>query len=102
MVTVSFRHELNYLNQKLIEDVIKKFDPVELLTSRRLLLHALANILESRVEQAYRPGSVPDAVIQEIAEQVAEENGDCRQALEILLRAGRKVDQQGGTEQSST
>jgi len=30
-----------------------------------------------------------------IAEQVAENSGDCRQALNTLLRAGRKADQEG-------
>jgi cell division control protein 6 len=48
--------------------------------------------LEKRVEQAFRPGSVSNEVIEEIAGQVAANSGDCREALEILLRAGRKVD----------
>ncbi|MXR52037.1 AAA family ATPase [Halovenus sp. WSH3] len=52
----------------------------------------LKNILEKRVEQAFRPGTVPDEVIEKIAEQVAENSGDCREALEILLRAGREAD----------
>lgn len=55
----------------------------------------LIQILEKRVEQAFQPGTVPEEVIQEIAEQVAAENGDCRQALETLLKAGRKADQEG-------
>jgi len=54
----------------------------------------LEQILEERVEQAFRPGAVPDKVIEEIAEKVAEESGDCREALEILLRAGRKADRE--------
>lgn len=53
----------------------------------------LAEILEKRVEQSFRPGTVADEVINHIAERVAEENGDCRKALELLLRAGRKADQ---------
>jgi len=60
--------------------------------------HQLAEILEKRVEQAFRPGSVPDEVIQAIAEQVAKETGDCRQALKLLLRAGRRADLEGESE----
>ncbi|MFB6254215.1 MAG: cell division control protein Cdc6, partial [Halobacteriaceae archaeon] len=41
------------------------------------------------------PGTVPDEVIEEIAEQVASNSGDCREALEKLLRVGRRVDQEG-------
>jgi cell division control protein 6 len=53
----------------------------------------LEEILSKRVEQAFKPGTVPDEVLGEIAEQVAENSGDCREALEKLLRAGRKADQ---------
>ncbi|WP_435185887.1 Cdc6/Cdc18 family protein [Halobellus sp. EA9] len=53
----------------------------------------LAEILEKRVEQAFRPGAVPDEVIEAIAEQVAEQSGDCRKALQKLLDAGRKAEQ---------
>jgi cell division control protein 6 len=52
----------------------------------------LEEILSKRVEQAFKPGTVADDVIEEIAEQVAENSGDCRVALETLLRAGRKAD----------
>jgi cell division control protein 6 len=55
----------------------------------------LQKILKTRVEQAFKPGTVPDDVIEEIAEQVADNSGDCRKALEILLRAGRKADKKG-------
>lgn len=58
----------------------------------------LVDILEQRVEQAFRPGTVPDAVVEEIAERVAESSGDCRKALELLLKAGRKADQEGVSE----
>jgi len=58
----------------------------------------LQEILNDRVEQAFRPGSVPDEVIEEISQRVAETSGDCRQALEVLLRAGRKADQEDSTE----
>jgi len=55
----------------------------------------LQEILSKRVEQAFKPGTVPDEALEEIAEQVAENSGDCREALETLLRAGRKADQEG-------
>ena len=55
----------------------------------------LERILKKRVEQAFKPGTVADDVLEEIAEQVAENSGDCREALEKLLRAGRKADQEG-------
>lgn len=56
----------------------------------------LQEILAKRVEQAFKPGTVPEEVIEEIAEQVAANSGDCREALEKLLRAGRRADQEGG------
>ena len=55
----------------------------------------LEQILDKRVEQAFRPGSVSNEVIEEIAGQVAAKSGDCRVALEKLLRAGRKADREG-------
>jgi cell division control protein 6 len=55
----------------------------------------LEQILDKRVEQAFRPGSVPDEVITEIAEQVAENSGDCREALRLLLRSGRAAENNG-------
>ncbi len=58
----------------------------------------LESILEKRVEQAFRPGVVDDEVVRRIAEQVAESSGDCREALEMLLRVGRQVDREGGSE----
>lgn len=61
----------------------------------------LQEILEKRVEQAFRPGTVPDKVIEKIAEQVADTGGDCREALETLLRAGRKADQKDLTKVST-
>jgi cell division control protein 6 len=58
----------------------------------------LEQILKERVKQAFRPGTVPEEVIEVIAESVAEKSGDCREALETLLRAGRKADQEGESE----
>jgi cell division control protein 6 len=52
----------------------------------------LREILENRASRAFRSGSVSDEVLNEIAERVAEQSGDCREALEMLLRAGRKAD----------
>jgi cell division control protein 6 len=60
----------------------------------------LQEILSKRVKQAFKPGTVPDEVLEKIAEQVAENSGDCREALETLLRAGRKADQKGLSEVS--
>lgn len=62
--------------------------------------HQLEQILEKRVQQAFRPGTVPDEVIEKIAEQVADKGGDCRKALKLLLRLGRRADKQGETELS--
>jgi len=56
---------------------------------------ALEEILQDRVDKAFRPGTVPTEVIEEIAEKVAENTGDCRKALSKLLNAGRKADQEG-------
>ncbi|WP_206042110.1 Cdc6/Cdc18 family protein [Haloarcula argentinensis] len=60
----------------------------------------LQEILKKRVKQAFKPGTVPDEVLEAIAEQVAENSGDCRVALEKLLRAGRKADKKGLSEVS--
>lgn len=57
----------------------------------------LENILEKRVEKAFRPGTVPSEAIEKIAEKAAENSGDCRRALNLLLNAGRKADQRGDT-----
>jgi len=57
----------------------------------------LEQILDKRVEQAFRPGSVPEKVIEEIARRTAENSGDCREALKLLLRAGREAEVNGLT-----
>lgn len=54
----------------------------------------LVDILAPRVEQAFRPGTVSDGLLEHIADTVADRSGDCRQALELLLHAGRKADQE--------
>lgn len=58
----------------------------------------LEKILEKRVEQAFKPGTVSDEVIEEIAERVAENSGDCREALQKLVRAGRIADKEDRTQ----
>ena len=58
----------------------------------------LTEILERRVEQAFRPGTVTDEAIEKIAETVAENSSDCRKALESLLQAGRSTDARGESE----
>lgn len=57
----------------------------------------LVSILETRVEQAFRPGTVSDEVLTAIAERVSEEGGDCRKALQMLLKAGRKAERDGAS-----
>lgn len=52
----------------------------------------LVQILDRRVEQAFKPGTVPDDVIEEIADRVSENGGDCREALQLLLKTGRKAE----------
>lgn len=58
----------------------------------------LTEILEQRVQQAFRPGAIPDEVIQEIAERVTKRDGDCREALKLLLQAAREAEKQGESE----
>lgn len=55
---------------------------------------SLTGILEERVERAFKPGAVTETVTDRIAAIVAEEGGDCRRALNILLRAGREADRE--------
>jgi cell division control protein 6 len=55
----------------------------------------LGDILEQRVEQAFRPDAVEDDVIATVAEKVATQSGDCRQAFDLLLEAGRTADRSG-------
>lgn len=49
----------------------------------------LVAILRERASQAFRSDAVTDEAIAGIAEYVADGGGDCRQALELLHRAGR-------------
>lgn len=54
----------------------------------------LAEILEQRVAQAFQQNTVSDHVITLIADIVAEANGDCRHALNMLLDAGRRAEKE--------
>ena len=55
------------------------------------------DILEARVEEAFRPGAVPEEVLEYVADVTAEPPvyGDVRYALDLLLYAGYLADRQG-------
>jgi cell division control protein 6 len=54
----------------------------------------LTEVLEKRAEKAFRDGAYDSEVIEYIAEKVAEGDSDCRRALKMLQRAGRKADRE--------
>jgi len=54
----------------------------------------LSEILDQRAEEAFHPRAISDHVLELVARIVAEEGGDCRKALNMLLRAGRRADQE--------
>lgn len=54
----------------------------------------LAAIIHARVDQAFHQGAVADSVIDHVAGIVADQNGDCRDALTLLLRAARHAERQ--------
>jgi cell division control protein 6 len=54
----------------------------------------IADILEQRADEAFRPRAVSDHAPRLIADIVADDGGDCRQALNMLLRAGRRADRE--------
>ena len=54
----------------------------------------LADILRSRIKEAFKPGAVEEDTITLIAD-VASRWGDARLALELLLRAGMMADEEG-------
>ena len=60
----------------------------------------ITQIPQDRVDQSFRPGTVPSDTTQKIAEIVADNSGDLRNALQLLLRAGRKADREGQKEVS--
>lgn len=54
----------------------------------------IIDILEERVDKAFRPNSVPSEVLEKIAD-FASTSGDCRLALKCLMKAGRRADYEG-------
>jgi cell division control protein 6 len=58
----------------------------------------LRDILKDRGELAFRPGSVPPAVISLCAAQAAQEHGDARRALELLRVAAEVAERNGADE----
>jgi cell division control protein 6 len=56
----------------------------------------LTEVLEKRAEKAFRDGAYDGEVIEYIAEKVAEGDSDCRRALKMLQRAGRKAKRENG------
>jgi cell division control protein 6 len=54
----------------------------------------LVKILRQRVDHAFRRGTVTGKVLEVVADAVSEQGGDCRQALNLLLRAGRTAENQ--------
>ncbi|MFX0094247.1 MAG: Cdc6/Cdc18 family protein [Candidatus Hodarchaeota archaeon] len=57
----------------------------------------LNEILTCRVEEGFRPGTVPTEIIQQIAGITADEGGDARVAIELLWLAGKRADQAGSS-----
>lgn len=53
----------------------------------------LFQILKERANQAFKPGTIADNTLKLIAEIAARDTSDCRQALSMLLRAGRTAQQ---------
>lgn len=53
----------------------------------------LVAILEERVHEAFQRDTISTEVLDTIAAVVADQSGDCREALNQLLRAGRRAEQ---------
>ena len=53
----------------------------------------LVEILQARADQAFNQDGVTDAAIDRVAAIVAQQGGDCREALVLLLRAARLAEQ---------
>lgn len=49
-------------------------------------------VLHDRVEEAFQPEAVSEQALTTIADRFADNSGDCRQALELLHRAGRNAE----------
>lgn len=55
----------------------------------------LEDILRRRAREALREGAVDDEVLKKVAAIAARQNGDCRLALDILLKAADIADREG-------
>jgi len=55
----------------------------------------LIEILRDRAESAFYPGTVDEDVLRKVAATVAQDGGDCRQALHLLRQAGLEAEQDG-------
>lgn len=55
----------------------------------------LEDILQKRVREALREGAIEDEVIKKVAAIAARQNGDCRLALDILLKAADIAEREG-------
>jgi len=58
----------------------------------------LQAILQNTAEQAFKPGAVTDNLIEAIADEAAENRGDCREAFNRLLQAGQHAVQNNARE----
>ena len=54
----------------------------------------LLKILRQRADQAFRRDALGDTVLDTVAATVADRGGDCREALALLLQAGRRAEQE--------
>jgi len=55
----------------------------------------LVDILNDRVQLAFKPSTVPEDVVNSVAEFASSENGNARFAIELLWRAGKYADADG-------
>jgi len=58
----------------------------------------LVDILNDRVQLAFKPSTVPEDVVNLVAEFASSENGNARFAIELLWRAGKYADADGLSE----
>lgn len=56
---------------------------------------ALHGILRDHADHLFRSGASSEDVLRDIAEHVAETQGDCRQAINLLRQAGRFAEREG-------
>ncbi len=56
--------------------------------------YQLVDILRDRVKEGFKSGTVPERILEMIAEIAAMRGGDCRLALELLYRSGKMTDEE--------